>query len=124
MKKERKDFRPGIEPSTQRLGVQYTRHQAITQDKSLSFLSFFTCVNRVILTIPSPGELRLPNNIMFLEIGQCPISRVSSEIHKTKNEQSLQSVTLISISVVHGSQLPSLNYFMNIQYCTFCLEVP
>ena len=30
------NFRPGIEPGTQRLGVQYTRHQAITQDKSLS----------------------------------------------------------------------------------------
>ena len=28
----------------------------------LSFLSFFTCVSRVILTIPSQGELRLPNN--------------------------------------------------------------
>ena len=27
------NFRPGIEPGTQRLGVQYTRHQAITQDK-------------------------------------------------------------------------------------------
>ena len=25
-----------------------------------SILSFFNCVNRVILTIPSPGELRLP----------------------------------------------------------------
>ena len=30
------NFRPGIEPGTQRLGVQYTKHQAITQDKSLS----------------------------------------------------------------------------------------
>ena len=30
------NFRPGIEPDTQRLGVQSTRHQAITQDKSLS----------------------------------------------------------------------------------------
>ena len=29
-------FRPGTEPGTQRLGVQYTRHQATTQDKSLS----------------------------------------------------------------------------------------
>ena len=28
------NFRPGIEPGTQRLGVQYTKHQAITQDKS------------------------------------------------------------------------------------------
>ena len=26
------NFRLGIEPSTQRLGVQYTQHQAITQD--------------------------------------------------------------------------------------------
>jgi len=37
VKKERKkgkiNFRPGIEPGTQRLGVQYTRHQAITKDK-------------------------------------------------------------------------------------------
>ena len=30
------NFRPGIEPGTQRLGVQYTKHQAIIQDKSLS----------------------------------------------------------------------------------------
>ena len=30
------NFLPGIEPSTQRLGVQYIKHQAITQDKSLS----------------------------------------------------------------------------------------
>ena len=30
------NFRPGIKPGTQRLGVQHTRHQAITQDKSLS----------------------------------------------------------------------------------------
>ena len=28
----------------------------------LFILPFFTCVSRVILTIPSPGELRLPNN--------------------------------------------------------------
>ena len=35
-KKGKINFRPGIKPSTQRLGVQYTRHQAITQDKSLS----------------------------------------------------------------------------------------
>ena len=28
------NFRPGIEPGTQRLGVQYTKHQAITQAKS------------------------------------------------------------------------------------------
>ena len=35
------NFRLGIEPGTQRLGVQYTKHQAITQDKSLSpFLSY------------------------------------------------------------------------------------
>ena len=39
-KKGKINFRPGIEPGTQRLGVQYTRHQAITQDKSLSPLSF------------------------------------------------------------------------------------
>ena len=97
-KKGKINFRPGIEPGTQRLGAQYTRHQAITQDKSLSphsflcttsgrwricqphtgrppkpfpsnvfdartevYLSFFTCVSRVILTIPSAGELRLQN---------------------------------------------------------------
>ena len=30
------NFHPGIKPGTQRLGVQYTRHQATTQDKSLS----------------------------------------------------------------------------------------
>ena len=142
------NFHPGIKPGTQRLGVQYTRHQAITQDKSLSppfpyvlpvvvggsanltltdppksslwvpglmprrkfifpffipttlvvygnnysvdtgeegkerkdklpsghrtwhlasnlkfifpFFSFLTCVNRVIITIPSPGGLRIP----------------------------------------------------------------
>jgi len=35
-KKGKINFRPGIEPGTQRLGVQYTRHQAITQDKSMS----------------------------------------------------------------------------------------
>ena len=29
-------FCPGIEPGTQRLRVQYTKHQGITQDKSLS----------------------------------------------------------------------------------------
>ena len=34
------NFLPGIEPSTQRLEVQYTKHQAITQDKSLSPHSF------------------------------------------------------------------------------------
>ena len=28
--KKGKNFRPGIEPGTQRLGVQYTKHQAIT----------------------------------------------------------------------------------------------
>ena len=27
------NFHLGIEPSTQRLGVQYTKHQAITQNK-------------------------------------------------------------------------------------------
>ena len=35
MRKEKKwiiNFRLGIEPGTQRLGVQYTKHQAITQD--------------------------------------------------------------------------------------------
>ena len=83
-KKGKINLRPGIEPGTQKLGVQYTKHQAITQDKCLSPLSFlcstsgrwricqphtgrppnsafFTCVSRVILTIPSPGELRLPS---------------------------------------------------------------
>ena len=27
------NFRPGTEPGTQRLGVQYPKHQAITKDK-------------------------------------------------------------------------------------------
>ena len=39
-KKGKINFRPGIEPGTQRLGVQYTMHQAITQDKSSSPHSF------------------------------------------------------------------------------------
>ena len=39
-KKRKINFHPGIKPGTQRLGVQYTRHQAITQDKSLSPLYF------------------------------------------------------------------------------------
>ena len=38
------NFHPGIEPGTQRLGVQYARHQAITQDKSLSPHSFLCIV--------------------------------------------------------------------------------
>ena len=36
VKKDRKErnFRPGIEPGSHRQGVQYTSHQAITQNKS------------------------------------------------------------------------------------------
>jgi len=31
-------FHLGIEPGTQRLGVQYTKHQAITHDKKVHLL--------------------------------------------------------------------------------------
>ena len=33
-------------------------------------LSFFTCVSRVILTTPSPGELRLPDNVIHMHAAQ------------------------------------------------------
>ena len=51
----------GLVPSvldSQSLGAGFDAQTEVYQ----SFLSFFTCVSRVTLTIPSPGELRLPNN--------------------------------------------------------------
>ena len=41
------NFRLGIKPGTQRLGVQYTKHQAITHDKSLSPHAFFPMCQRI-----------------------------------------------------------------------------
>ena len=55
------NFRPGIEPGTQRLGVQYTRHQAITQDKSLSPHSSL-CTASGRWRICQPHTDRPPNN--------------------------------------------------------------
>ena len=56
------NFRPGIKPGTQRLGVQYTRHQAITQDKSLSPHSFLCILPVAVgesanLTLADPPNL-------------------------------------------------------------------
>ena len=53
----------GLVPSvldSQSLGAGFDTRTEVC----FSFLSFFTCVTRVILTIPSPGELRLPNNMV------------------------------------------------------------
>ena len=52
----------GLVPSildSQSLGARFNAWMEV----NLSFLSFFTCVSRVIVMIPFPGELRLPNNI-------------------------------------------------------------
>ena len=48
---------PGIEPGTQRLGVLYTKHQAITQDKSLSpYFSLCTASGRWRICQPHTGS--------------------------------------------------------------------
>ena len=50
------NFCPGSILDSQSLGAGFDARMEVY----LSFLSFFTCVSRVI-TILSPGELRLPN---------------------------------------------------------------
>ena len=48
---------PGIEPGIQRLGVQYTKHQAITQDKSLPpHFSLCTASGRWRICQPRTGR--------------------------------------------------------------------
>ena len=59
------NFRLGIKPGTQRLGVQYTRHQAITQDKSLSPHSSL-CTASGRWQICQPDTDRPPNSCIYI----------------------------------------------------------
>ena len=63
------NFRPGIKPGTQRLGLQYTKHQAITQDKSLSPHSFL-CTASGRWRICQPHLADPPNLVLGSMPGQ------------------------------------------------------
>ena len=66
------NFHPGIEPGTQRLGVQYTRHQAITHDKSLSPHSSL-CTASGCWRICQPHTDRPPNSCASRVHRQIPV---------------------------------------------------